>query len=116
MNILFGADPLASFKIYKDSTFSMMREAQRRGYNAEQVIDMLFWCLLGGVIGILLGWAISYTVGRVAAATGNAFEPAITLSSILLATIFSAAIGMFFGIYPANRAASLQPVEALRSD
>jgi len=70
--------------------------------------------LLGGIIGILLGWAISIVVGKIAVATGNAFTPAVSLSSVLLATIFSAAIGMFFGIYPANRAASLQPVEALR--
>lgn len=70
--------------------------------------------LLGGLIGIALGWLISFIVGKVAVATGNAFNPSITFSSVLLATIFSAAIGMFFGIYPANRAASLQPVEALR--
>ena len=90
--------------------------ARKRDILTQFLAESSLLSLLGGVIGILLGWAISFTVGRVAAATGNAFEPAITLSSILLATIFSAAIGMFFGIYPANRAASLQPVEALRSD
>ncbi len=90
--------------------------ARKRDILTQFLAESSLLSLLGGVIGILLGWAISFTVGRVAAATGNAFEPSITLSSILLATIFSAAIGMFFGIYPANRAASLQPVEALRSD
>jgi putative ABC transport system permease protein len=42
------------------------------------------------------------------------FNPSITINAVLMATIFSAAVGLFFGIYPANRAASLQPVEALR--
>ena len=53
-------------------------------------------------------------IGRIATASGNAFNPTVDLNSILLATLFSAAVGLFFGIYPANRAASLEPVEALR--
>ncbi len=70
--------------------------------------------LVGGLIGIALGYGISLAVGRISAASGTPFDPAIGLDAILLATIFSAAVGLFFGIYPANRAASLQPVEALR--
>jgi putative ABC transport system permease protein len=40
--------------------------------------------------------------------------PAVGMDAILLATLFSTAVGLFFGIYPANRAANLEPVEALR--
>ena len=69
---------------------------------------------LGGIIGILLGGLISWIVGRIAAANNAPFTPVVGLDAILLATIFSAAIGLFFGIYPANRAAGLEPVEALR--
>jgi len=88
--------------------------ARKRDILTQFLAESSLLSLLGGIIGIMLGWAISFTVGKVAAATGNAFDPSITLSSVMLATLFSAAIGMFFGIYPANRAASLQPVEALR--
>ena len=69
--------------------------------------------LLGGLLGIALGWAIAASMGRVQLG-GNAIKPVVGLDSILLATLFSAAIGLFFGIYPAMRAASLAPVEALR--
>jgi putative ABC transport system permease protein len=70
--------------------------------------------MLGGIIGIALGWLISYGVGRIAAANNTPITPAIGVDTILIATLFSTAVGLFFGLYPANRAAGLQPVEALR--
>jgi putative ABC transport system permease protein len=70
--------------------------------------------LIGGLIGIALGWAISFAVGRIAAANNAEINPAIGLDTILIATLFSTAVGLFFGLYPANRAAGLEPVEALR--
>jgi putative ABC transport system permease protein len=70
--------------------------------------------LFGGLIGIVLGWAISVGVGRIAAASDTPIDPSIGIDTILLATLFSTAVGLFFGLYPANRAANLEPVEALR--
>jgi putative ABC transport system permease protein len=70
--------------------------------------------LFGGIIGIALGWGISTAVSQIATRSGTPLEIAVTLNSVLLATLFSAAVGVFFGYYPANRAANLAPVEALR--
>lgn len=70
--------------------------------------------LIGGVIGIVFGYLLSMLVGYIAKASGTPFTPLVSFDAILLATLFSAAVGIFFGLYPANRAASLQPVEALR--
>jgi putative ABC transport system permease protein len=70
--------------------------------------------LSGGLVGILLGWIISLIVGGIAAANDADITPLISIDAVLLATLFSTAVGLFFGIYPANRAANLEPVEALR--
>ena len=72
--------------------------------------------LIGGALGIGLGWALSGSVGVIAARSGTPLVPVIGLGSVLLATLFSAAIGVFFGLYPASRAANLEPVEALRHE
>ena len=70
--------------------------------------------LIGGMIGIMLGWLISFGLGEIAVATGTDFVPVVGIDAIGLAIASSTVIGLFFGIYPANRAASLEPVEALR--
>jgi putative ABC transport system permease protein len=88
--------------------------ARKRDILIQFLIESSMLSLIGGMIGILLGWLLGFIVGRIAAASGNPFNPAISMNAILLATLFSAAVGLFFGIYPANRAANLEPVEALR--
>ncbi len=65
----------------------------------------------GGLIGIILGLSLAKIVSA-ATSLPSAVEPA----SIVLAILMSTSIGLFFGIYPANKAAKLDPVEALRSE
>jgi hypothetical protein len=88
--------------------------ARRRDILIQFLTESSLLSMLGGIIGIGLGWLIGFIVGRIAASSGTPFTPTINIQSILLATLFSTAVGLFFGIYPANRAARLEPVEALR--
>lgn len=73
------------------------------------VVESVIICSIGGVIGILFGGVLGYVGSTLIGA------PAVPkLSYILLAVGFSMAIGIFFGYYPANKAAKMDPVEALR--
>jgi putative ABC transport system permease protein len=74
---------------------------------AQFLLEAVMLSMLGGLLGVLLG---SLT-GLVKVGT---FQPVITGSSVVLAFSFSLAIGLIFGLYPANRAASLRPIDALR--
>ncbi len=88
--------------------------ARRRDILIQFLTESATLSVFGGLIGIALGAGLAFLVGQIATATGNAFTPVVGLDSVLLATLFSAAVGLFFGIYPASRAAGLEPVEALR--
>jgi len=73
------------------------------------LMEAVVLSLLGGLLGILLGVGLAQLVSL----TGL-LESLVTLNSVLLAVGFSFAIGLFFGIYPANQAARMNPIEALR--
>lgn len=88
--------------------------ARKRDILLQFLTESSLLSLIGGVIGIMFGWLIAFIVGKVATATGNNFTPIVGTDAIILSTSFSAIIGLFFGIYPASRAANLEPVEALR--
>jgi len=88
--------------------------ARKRDILIQFLAESSLLSLVGGLIGILLGWGLSMLVGAIARASDADLNPAISLDAILLATLFSAAVGLFFGLYPAKRAADLEPVEALR--
>lgn len=72
--------------------------------------------MIGGVIGILLGIGSAYGVANIVAMVNPtlAFTPTVSPLTILITTMFSSGIGLFFGIYPARKAAKLSPIEALR--
>jgi putative ABC transport system permease protein len=90
--------------------------ARRRDILAQFLLESATLSLIGGVIGIGLAWLIGKGIALIAANAGSPFQPVIGWDAVLLATLFSTFVGLFFGIYPANRAASLEPVEALRSE
>ena len=87
--------------------------ARRSSILAQFLVESAMLSLGGGIMGILLGYGIAALIGVIAAGMLN---PVIKPDTVLLATLFSAAVGLFFGLYPASRAAKLEPVEALRSE
>ncbi len=83
--------------------------AKKRDISMQFLSEATTLTFIGGVLGVVFGWLVSLLISRFGGITTS-----ISLSSVLLAFGVSAAIGIAFGYYPARRAASLNPIEALR--
>lgn len=85
--------------------------AQRRDILVQFLFESIVLCLMGGLIGTILGYGGAFLVAKIAK-----WPPLVSWSTVLIAFLFSAAVGLFFGLYPANKAARLNPIEALRRE
>jgi len=83
--------------------------AQRRHILMQFLIEAVVLCMLGGIIGSLIG-----TSGAILAGAVGDLPILVTPTNIILALCVAASVGLFFGFYPAQRAASLNPIDALR--
>jgi putative ABC transport system permease protein len=83
--------------------------ASEKDVQMQFLSEAIVMSLMGGAIGLVLGMLGSVLIARILQ-----WPTAVPLSAILIAFIFSACIGVFFGYYPAWKAASLDPIEALR--
>jgi putative ABC transport system permease protein len=73
------------------------------------LIESIVLSVAGGLLGIAFGWSVSRLVNRL-----GSFTAVVSGQSVALAVGFSLAVGLFFGIYPARRAARMNPIDALR--
>ena len=83
---------------------------------AQFLVESSVLSLVGGILGIFFGLLLAFGIARIAAMTGTELDVMINPGIVLGATLFSIAVGLFFGVYPANKAANLEPVIALRSE
>ncbi len=83
--------------------------ATRRAILFQFLAEALTLCILGGLLGVLAGWGAADLMSRVAE-----WDTAISTGAVVMALGFSVGIGIFFGIWPAQRAARLDPIDALR--
>jgi len=84
--------------------------AKRRDIMAQFLVEAMVLCLLGGFIGVLVGYGGAQIVTPILGSARAIVSP----GSVMMGLGVSIGVGLFFGLYPANRAAALNPIEALR--
>jgi putative ABC transport system permease protein len=87
--------------------------ATRRNVLGQFLTEATILSVLGGIIGVVIGAGIARLISGIPMG-GSTLHPVVSANSVLLATMFSLMVGLFFGIYPAYRDAQLNPIDALR--
>jgi putative ABC transport system permease protein len=75
--------------------------------------ESVIMTLIGGIIGILTGFGMAYGIAWAVRSIGQ-ITPVLNIQTIVIAVLFASSVGLFFGIYPARKAALLDPIDALR--
>jgi putative ABC transport system permease protein len=89
--------------------------ARRADIMMQFLTEALAVTIAGGLVGIATGLGVAHFLnGRNIAGLGNNIQTVVSWTSVVVAFVVSAAIGVFFGLYPASRAASMSPIQALR--
>ncbi|MBI5729346.1 MAG: ABC transporter permease [Candidatus Magasanikbacteria bacterium] len=112
MNIMYVSVAERTFEIGLRKALGARKKDILWQFLAEAILVTLG----GGVAGIILGAILALIVYLAAESFGLQWVYVISLSSVILAVSFSAFIGLLFGLYPARRAAALNPIEALRKE
>ena len=86
--------------------------AQPFAVKLQFLVEAITLSILGGLIGVLIGVGASAAIGLFS----SSFKAVVSVNSIVLALAVSLGIGVFFGVYPARKAAALNPIDALRSE
>jgi putative ABC transport system permease protein len=87
--------------------------AKRRDILLQFLLEAAMLSLSGGIIGIIGGWGVSWLVSTFSEAAGFAINSQVTANIVVLAVVVSVFIGLVSGVYPAMRAARLNPIDAL---
>jgi ABC-type antimicrobial peptide transport system permease subunit len=112
MNIMYVSVAERTFEIGLRKSLGATKKAVLWQFLAEAVLITLG----GGIVGVVIGTLLAGLIYLIATSLGFKWVFSITASSVLLSVGFSAVIGFIFGLYPAKKAAELNPIEALRKE
>jgi putative ABC transport system permease protein len=88
--------------------------ARKRDILLQFLIEAMMLTLIGGLIGIISGLLFAFLIFAVASKFIGGYIFAVSIPATILAVVMATTVGLVFGIYPARRAAELNPIEALR--
>jgi putative ABC transport system permease protein len=112
MNIMYATVAERTFEIGLRKSIG----ASKKDIMSQFLMEAIFITFLGGVFGIILGLILTYLIYLVAQYNNFDWPFALSWSGIALSIGFSVAVGLIFGLYPAKRAADLDPITALRKE